>query len=67
MNSVVTEGVPVWQGGCTYKNSDGDVFWINWSSKPVDTGTENRDAPKGTFAQRPTLPQWMRALNVGNP
>jgi hypothetical protein len=45
---VVTEGVPVWQGGCTYKSSDGDVFWINWSSKPGDTGTENRDAPKGT-------------------
>jgi hypothetical protein len=45
---VVTDGVQVWQGGCTWKNSDGDVVWNLWSSKPGDTGTENRDAPKGT-------------------
>jgi hypothetical protein len=45
---VVTDGVPVWLGGCTYKNPEGDVFWVTWSSKPGDTGSENRDAPKGT-------------------
>ena len=46
--AVVADGVQVWQGGCTWKNSDGDVAWVLWSSKPGDTGTENRDAPKGT-------------------
>jgi hypothetical protein len=45
---MVTEGVSVAQGGCTWKSADGDVFWVTWSSKPGDTGTENRDAPKGT-------------------
>jgi hypothetical protein len=44
----VTDGVSVSQGGCFWKTSDADVFWVNWSSKPGDTGTENRDAPKGT-------------------
>jgi hypothetical protein len=51
---VVTEGVGVWQGGCTVKNSDGDISWAIWSSKPGDTGTENRDALKGTYVEHGT-------------
>src|SRR5215813_3924532 len=45
---VVSDGVQRWQGGCIWKSSDQDVSWVFWSSKPGDTGTENRDAPKGT-------------------
>ena len=45
---VVTDGVAVWQGGCFWKSSETDVAWVRWSSKPGDTGTEQRDAPKGT-------------------
>jgi hypothetical protein len=51
---VVTEGVGVWQGGCTVKDSDGDISWAIWSSKPGDTGTENRDALKGTYVEHGT-------------
>jgi hypothetical protein len=48
---VVSDGVAVWQGGCTMKNADGDAFWVFWSAKPGDTGSEPHapaNAPRGT-------------------
>jgi hypothetical protein len=46
--AVVTDGVQRWQGGCVWKKSDADVFWVFWSSNPGDIGTEKRDALNGT-------------------
>lgn len=45
---IVTNGVGRWTGACIYKSADGDAFVSMWSAKPGDTGTENRDALKGT-------------------
>ena len=48
---VVNDGAAVSQGGCTYKNADGDAYWSLWSAKPGDTGSDPQapaNALKGT-------------------
>ena len=37
--AVVTAGLQRWQGGCVWKKSDADVFWVFWSANPGDIGT----------------------------
>jgi hypothetical protein len=51
---VVTNGVGLWTGACIYKSADGDAYVSVWSAKPGDTGTENRDALKGTAVTQGT-------------
>jgi len=45
--AVVTNGVGRWTGACIWKSGD-DILTGMWSAKPGDTGTENRDAVKGS-------------------
>jgi hypothetical protein len=46
---VVTPQGQTWVGGCTQKNTKGEVLSVFWYSKPGDKGTEKRDAPHGTY------------------
>lgn len=52
--AVITNGVARWTGACIWKSADGDALVAMWSSKPGDTGSENRDALKGTAAWQGT-------------
>src|SRR4249919_3346355 len=45
---VVTNGVQVWTGACIWRTPEGDAIVAMWAAKPGDTGTENREAMKGT-------------------
>jgi hypothetical protein len=46
---ITQDDVSSWEGGCVWKDVDGDMAVVRWSSKPGDTGSEDRaNASKGT-------------------
>ncbi len=45
---IIIDGVGNYSGACMVKTADGDTGAWQWSSKPGDKGTENREAFHGT-------------------